>query len=394
MVLDFAEAGEAEVIEVGIDDWGDEEGEEEAECLAADDDDGDGAAFFGAGAGTEGEGEHAGDEREGGHEDGAESVAVALEDGLVAFHALLAEVVHVVDLEDGVFLDDAEEDEEAEGGVEVEGIVGGEEGEEGEGEGEWEGEEDGEGVDEAFVLGGEDHVHEDYGEEEGPEEFGEGAFEFAAFTGDAGGVFGGQVHFGGGLAEGDEPVGEGVTGGDGAAEADLALSVDAIDAGGGDAGDEFDDVIESDEAAFASGDVEAGDGFLVIAGAFGEAELDIIGGVDAGVIEAGDLLVAADHDAEGGGDVLGIDAEVGGAGAVDFGTEFGFIEFEGDIGVEEAEVGGLEAEVFGVFAEFFEFGAEDGEVDFGAGAAGTDGGAHSADGDAEVGEVAELLSDL
>jgi len=46
---------------------------------------------------VDGERQHASDEGEGGHEDGTEPVAVALEDGVEAAHALVPQVVHVVD---------------------------------------------------------------------------------------------------------------------------------------------------------------------------------------------------------------------------------------------------------------------------------------------------------
>src|SRR5687768_7729088 len=73
----------AEILQERVSDRCGQEREEQGERLAADDDDGDGAAFFGAGTGAEPEGEHAGDEGEGGHEDGTEAVAAALDDRVV-----------------------------------------------------------------------------------------------------------------------------------------------------------------------------------------------------------------------------------------------------------------------------------------------------------------------
>ena len=99
--------------------------------------------------------------RERRHEDRAEAVAVALEDGLEARHAVLAaEAVHVVDLEDRVLLHDAEEDEDAERRVEVDRVARDEEREERERDGERQRDEDRHRVDQALELRREDHVHE------------------------------------------------------------------------------------------------------------------------------------------------------------------------------------------------------------------------------------------
>src|ERR687888_1021211 len=70
--------GMADVVEDGVGDRGDEERQQERERLAADDDDGDGAALLRARPRPQGERRHAGDERERGHQDGAEPVAVTL----------------------------------------------------------------------------------------------------------------------------------------------------------------------------------------------------------------------------------------------------------------------------------------------------------------------------
>src|SRR5687768_11939322 len=67
-----------EVIETGVNDGRDQEGEEQAKGLAPDDDDGDRAAFFSPGAVAEREGKHAGDKGEGGHQDRTQTVSVAL----------------------------------------------------------------------------------------------------------------------------------------------------------------------------------------------------------------------------------------------------------------------------------------------------------------------------
>ena len=111
------------IIEVGIDHRRDEQGEQEAEGLTTDDDDGDGAAFLRARAGAQREGNHPGHQRERGHQDGTEAVAIAVHDGLQALHPGAPERVHVVNLEDGVLLHDAEEHQQAERGVEVQRVV-------------------------------------------------------------------------------------------------------------------------------------------------------------------------------------------------------------------------------------------------------------------------------
>ena len=55
------------------------------------------------------------------------------------------------------------------------------------------------------------------------------------------------------------------------------------------------------------------------------------------VAEAGDAIVAADHDAQGVGDVLGVHAEIGGALAVDLDAQLGLVELERGVGVQQAQ---------------------------------------------------------
>ena len=70
---------------------------------------------------------------------------------------------------------------------------------------------------------------------------------------------------------------------------------------------------------------------------------------DAGVAEARDAVVAADHDAQGDGDVLDGDAQRGGALAVDVDAILGLVELERGVGVCETKFGGAGAEVLGDF---------------------------------------------
>ena len=80
----------------------------------------------------------------------------------------------------------------------------------------------------AFKLRRENHVHEDDGEQEGPEELVEGALELAAAAGDRGRVAGLQPHLRDLAAHGLDAVGQGVAGRDARAHGDLALAVEYV----------------------------------------------------------------------------------------------------------------------------------------------------------------------
>ena len=326
--------------------------------MAADDDDRDAAAFLRAGAGAEREGQHAGDEREGGHQNRAQAVAIGLENRGGFFHAAIAQRVHVVDLQDRIFLHDAEEHEEAERGIEVERVVGEAQREQREGHGERQRKENCERMNEALELRGENHVHENHGEQKGVHEFAKGLFHFASAARDARGEAGRHVQIFRRGAQGFEAVGERVAGRDRGAQADLALAVEAVDARGGEAGDDLHEVVEAHHAAALLRDVEARDGGRVVAVPFAQAELDIVVLVDARVAVARDVLIAADHEAQCGGDVLGVHAEFGGAGAVNLDAQLGHVEAQRRVGVDDAEARGEFAEFLGVARELHEVGAE------------------------------------
>ena len=115
---------EGQVVEQRIDDRRGEQREQERERLAADDDDGDHPALLGTRAGADGQREHAGHEGERRHEDRPKPVAVSLEDRRGPVHPARPQVVHVVDLEDGVFLDHAEQDQDPERRIEVQRVAG------------------------------------------------------------------------------------------------------------------------------------------------------------------------------------------------------------------------------------------------------------------------------
>ena len=251
-----------------------------------------------------------------------------MEDGLRTGQSAFPEGVHVVDLQDGVLLHDAEEDEQPEGGVQVERVVRGPERKQREGKGKRERQEDGERVDEALVLRGEDHVHEHDRQREGPEELAEGAFEFPAAAGHLVGVFGGYVQFINGLAEGREAIGLGIALSrcNSRAQGHHTLAVEAVDAGCGHAGDDLDDIVEADECAGTGRDEQSSEVLAAAAVGGFKAELDVVVVVDLGVAEARDTRVAADKDAEGGGDVGGFDVEGGGARPVDLDAKLGLVE--------------------------------------------------------------------
>src|SRR5262249_59215596 len=101
----------------------DEKRDEEGEGLSPDDHPGDRAPRPRPRPPTEGDRHHAEDQHYGGHEDGPEPHSVSLEDGLVARLALRAQRVRVVDLQDAVLLDDAEEHEEPERAVDVDALA-------------------------------------------------------------------------------------------------------------------------------------------------------------------------------------------------------------------------------------------------------------------------------
>ena len=104
--------------------------------------------------------------------------------------------------------------------------------------------------------------------------------------------------------------------------------------------------------AAATGEVELVDEPGVVAVGLGEAELDVVVLAGDGVAEAGDLFIAADHQAQGRADVLGVDAEVRRPGAVDADAKLRLAELEGGVGVGDAELLGPAPERLGVLRRF------------------------------------------
>ena len=100
----------------------DDERQEQRQALAADDDHRDGPALLGARTAADGQRQHASDEGERCHQDGAEAVPARLEDGRAERHALSQQISRVVDLEDCVLRHDPEQDQHAERRVQVQRI--------------------------------------------------------------------------------------------------------------------------------------------------------------------------------------------------------------------------------------------------------------------------------
>ena len=75
----------------------------------ADHDDRNRATFFRSGTCANRQRQHTGDQRQSCHQNRAQTVAVRLDNGVVPIHALGSQTVHVVNLQNGVFLDHAEQ---------------------------------------------------------------------------------------------------------------------------------------------------------------------------------------------------------------------------------------------------------------------------------------------
>ncbi len=107
---------------------------------------------------------------------------------------------------------------------------------------------------------------------------------------------------------------------------------------------------------------------------------------DDGIAEAGDLLIAADHQPQGRGDVLRLDAEIGGAGAIDARAQLRLVQLQRRLGVDDAEVFGLGRQRLGVLGQLFELGPANREVDLAIAAADVER-LQVADADAQVAEL-------
>ncbi len=247
----------------------------------------------------------------------------------------------MVDLQDRVLLHHAEEDEDTERGVEVERIAGVPEREKGKGHRQRQGEQDRQGVDQALELGGEDHVHEDEGEEEDPEELGERPLQLARAPGNGGGVAGRQPHLRHRAPQGSDAVGLTKAGEHHGTETNLALPIGAVDAGGGVPRGDLHEIVQADQAvgpglAALTGDEEARDRAQVAPVLLAEPELHVIVLVAGGVAEARHFRVAPHHEAQRGGDLLGVHAEVPRPLAIDTHAQLGPVEPQRGVGVGDA----------------------------------------------------------
>src|SRR5258708_2435510 len=120
-VVLFSESAKPELVESEINDRSGVERKKLTHDEAADDADAEGAAKFGTGAGAKGQGESAKEGGHGGHQDGAEAQHARFEDGVFgAFAAFAFGLQGKINHHDGVFLDDTDEQDDADDGNDVE----------------------------------------------------------------------------------------------------------------------------------------------------------------------------------------------------------------------------------------------------------------------------------
>src|SRR6267378_3897692 len=123
-VVLFSQSAKPEFVESEINDRSCVERKKLAHDEAADDADAEGAAKFGTGAGAEGQRESAKEGGHGGHQDGAEAQHARFEDGVFgAFAAFAFGLQGKINHHDGVFLDDTDEQDDADDGNDVEVLL-------------------------------------------------------------------------------------------------------------------------------------------------------------------------------------------------------------------------------------------------------------------------------
>ena len=217
-------------------------------------------------------------------------------------------------------------------------------------------------MNEAFELRREDDVHQNDRQQKRPEKFVKGGFQFPRAAGDARRVTGRQahlLHFG---AQGGDAVGLGVTGRDRGAQADLPLPVEPVNARGGLRRHELHDIVEAREAAVLARHEQPRDGGRVVAIVRLQSHLHVVILVHGFVAEARDAIVAADHDAQRAGDVLGIHAQIGGALAVDLDAQLRLVELERGIGVLQSQLRRFLAQLLGILEQHVEVRPEQREI--------------------------------
>ena len=204
------------------------------------------------------------------------------------------------------------------------------------------------GAEPGFEDGAEGQEREEDGEEDGFAEVGDGVVQ--ALDGAAGNEAVARREDVGavdGVEEVLVDLGHGGAAPDVAEELDGTLLVHAVDLDAGLGVDDVGDGFEVDGAALSAGQEELAD--LVLAGALGELDADVVGAVaalEAGGLEAFD--VAADERAEGGGG----EGEVGEDGALGDDADFGLGVADG--GFEEGDAGEVARGVLGLAGGGFE----------------------------------------
>ena len=129
----------------------------------------------------------------------------------------------------------------------------------------------------------------------------------------------------------------------------MTLAIEAIDARRADGRLQRHEAVQPHEPASLPRHVELTDRRRVVPVRLGKPQLHGIVVIDGRIAEARDFIVAADHQAQSRGDVLGVDAQVRRTRAVDARLQFGAIEPQRRVGVDEAEAVGVDAQVLRAF---------------------------------------------
>jgi len=136
----------------------------------------------------------------------------------------------VIDLQDGIFLDHAKQDEHSQRRIEVDRLARQPKRDESEWNRKWQRQQNRKRMDQAFELRRENDVHQNHGEQKRPEKFSKRAFQFPAPTGNASAVSGRQIHLMNLGAHRRQPVSQCVAGRNRGAQTHLALPVQTVDA--------------------------------------------------------------------------------------------------------------------------------------------------------------------
>lgn len=167
-----------EFFDVDVDDGGEIQGHDLGEDEASHDHKAKGlSALRCHAAEAKGDGNRSHEGSEGGHEDGADSDKRRVIDGVVdAFAVVNSRFIGKVDEDDPVFEDNAEEEDEADKGVEGKGLAKEDEGDKASKHGGGKGGHDGKWGEEVFIEDAEDDVDEEEGDDKEEVEVGKGGF--------------------------------------------------------------------------------------------------------------------------------------------------------------------------------------------------------------------------